>query len=311
MWPSRIITLTSETTELVFALGAGDRLVGVSGYSVRPPEAREKEKVAAFTSVKMDKIRALKPDLILGFSDLQKQIAHDLIAEGFNVFISNQRTLEEIGNTFLAIGRLIGCETKANELYRNFFKELDELSFRHCSPKGWRNPSGRISPRADEESRRDDVAISDLSAGKAGIASLAARNDSALRPKVYFEEWDEPMISGISWVSELIEKLGGQDVFREKSFGKVAKERYVTSEEVIAANPDLILASWCGKKVQPEKIRTRPGWDQISAVRENRIYEIKSSDILAPGLSILHGARQIAEILQREECGRTGRNKEE
>ena len=250
-WPSKIITLTAETTELVFALGAGDRLVGVSGYSVRPPEAREKEKVAAFTSIKMDKIRALKPDLILGFSDLQKDIARDLIAEGFNVFISNQRTLEEIGNTILAIGRFIGCEEKAKELAQNFFDELNQLG----------------------------------------------KERDGQRPRVYFEEWDEPMISGISWVSELIERLGGSDVFREKSAGKVARERYVTSEEVIRANPDIILASWCGKKVQPEKIRTRAGWDEITAVRENRIYEIKSTDILAPGLSILHGARQIATIL--------------
>ena len=254
MWPRKIICLTSEMTELVFALGAGDRIVGVSGYSVRPPAARQKEKVAAFTSIRLDKIRVLKPDLVLGFSDLQKDIARDLVAEGFHVFISNQRTLEEIGDVILAVGRLIGCEKKAKQIHKKFFQELDQLSLN--VKKG------------------------------------------AEKPRVYFEEWDEPMISGISWVSGLIERLGGIDIFRDKSSGKTASQRYVSSDEVIAANPDIILASWCGKKVRPEKIMARPGWDQIKAVHENRIYEIKSSDILAPGLSLLHGARQIAEIFR-------------
>ena len=211
VWPKRIACITAETTEIVFALGAGERIVGVSGYSVRPAEAREKEKVAAFTSIRMEKIRELKPDLIIGFSDLQKDIARDLVAEGFNVFITNQRTLEETGAAILAIGRLIGCEDKAIEIHEKFFSELDELS--GCLPFGSR------------------------------------------KPRVYFEEWDEPMISGISWVSELIERLGGEDVFKEKSIGKTASERRVKLEDVIAADPEIIIASWCGKKVQPDKIK--------------------------------------------------------
>jgi len=239
----------------VFALGAGDRIVGVSGYSVRPPEARQKEKVAAFTSVRMDKIRALNPDLILGFSDLQKDIARDLVAEGFNVFITNQRSLEETGDSFLAIGRLIGCEKQAVKIRTDFFREIDSL------------------------------------------ARKVVR--SGKRPRVYFEEWDKPMISGIRWVSELIERLGGTDVFREKSVGRTAKDRYVTEEEILAARPDIILASWCGKKVNFEFISRRMNFDKLPAVAAGRMYEIKSFDILAPGLSMLHGARQIASIFSR------------
>ncbi|MBI3312704.1 MAG: cobalamin-binding protein [Candidatus Omnitrophica bacterium] len=258
-WPKRIICLTAETTEIAFALGAGQRIVGVSGYSVRPPEARQKEKVAAFTSVRMDKIRALKPDLILGFSDLQKDILRDLVGEGYNVFVTNQRSLAEIGEAILAIGRLLGEEQKAVKICRDFYAELDTLALK----------------------------ASETTEGK--------------KPRVYFEEWDDPLISGISWVSELIERLGGEDVFKEKSSGKVARERTVSSEDVIRANPDRIIASWCGKKVQFEKIKSRAGWENIKAVHDNRLYEIKSADILQPGLSLLEGARQIAAILKGEE----------
>ena len=253
-WPRRMACITAETTEMVYALGAGDRVVGVSGYSVRPAEAREKPKVAAFTSVRMDKIRELKPDLILGFSDLQKDIARELVAEGYPVFISNQRSLEEVEDMILATGRLIGCAEAGEKLQQSFSEELQRLA----------------------DSCR-----------------------SSLRPKVYFEEWDQPLISGIRWVSELIEKFGGVDVFADKSLNKTAKHRVVRPEEVIAANPDILIASWCGKKVQFEKIRTREGWNQIRAVQNNRLYEIKSSDILAPGLSLLHGARRLAEIFEK------------
>lgn len=252
-WPRRIACITSETTEIVFALGAGERIIGVSGYAVRPPEARLKEKIAAFKSIRMDKVRELKPDLVLGFSDLQNDIARQLVEEGFNVFITNQRTLQQTADALLAIARLIGEEAKGREIYENFLGEID---------------------------------------------SLASQTTALLksRPRVYFEEWDDPMITGISWVHELIERLGGEDVFAHKSSGTVAKQRTVTSDEVMAADPDLIIASWCGKKVQFEKIRSRPGWEKIRAVRENRLYEIKSPDILAPGLSLIHGARQMAEI---------------
>ncbi len=252
-WPRRIACITAETTELAFALGAGDRVVGVSGYSVRPEEARQKPKVATFTSIRMDKIRELDPDLILGFSDLQKEIARELVAEGRNVFISNQRSLEDIGDMILATGRLIGCAEQGQRLYDEFSRELDRLAA-ECRG-GW-------------------------------------------RPKVYFEEWDDPMISGIRWVSELIERFGGKDIFREKSFHCTAKNRVVTSGEVLAADPDILVASWCGKKVQFEKIRSREGWGKMEAVKHQRLHEIKSSDILAPGLSLLHGARQMAAILK-------------
>ena len=258
-WPRRIVCLTAETTEILFALGAGDKIVGVSGYTVRPPEARLKEKVAAFTSVRMDKIQALKPDLIFAFSDLQKDIARDLTEAGYNVFITNQRSLEEVGDTILAVGRLIGLEEKAGELSEKFFSELRGLE-----------------KKASEFPRR---------------------------LRVYFEEWDEPLISGIRWVGELLRMLGGDDVFEELEEGKVARERRVTPEEVVRRNPEVILASWCGKKVQTEKIRSRPGWEQIEAVKRNQIYEIKSADILQPGLSLLLGARQIFDIFSHIHAG--------
>lgn len=254
-WPRRIICLTAETTEILFALGAGDRIVGVSGYTVRPPEARLKEKVAAFTSVRMDKIRILQPDLIFAFSDLQKDIVRDLTEEGFNVFVTNQRSLGEVGQVILAVGRLLGLEEKAEALCGNFDAALDGLE-----------------KKAQEFPRK---------------------------LRVYFEEWDEPLISGIRWVGELIRKLGGEDVFQELEKGKVARQRRVEPEEVVRRNPEVILASWCGKKVQIEKIRSRPDWNRIEAVQKNQIYEIKSRDILQPGLSLLHGARQIFDIFSR------------
>lgn len=251
-FPQRIACLTSETTELVYALGAGDRVVGVSGFSTRPAEAREKPKVSTFTTLNMEKIHELQPDLVLGFSDLQKDMARELIAEGYPVFISNQRSLEEIADTLVATGRLIGCTEEGEKLRKSF---LDE------------------------------------------IARLAALRQGKAKPRVYFEEWDDPLISGILWVSELIEKLGAQDIFSHRSLNKNAKDRNVKPEEVIAANPDILVASWCGKKVNFEKIREREGWREIAAVRENRLHEIKSSDILVPGLSLLHGARQLSQIL--------------
>ena len=251
-WPERVICLTAETTEILFALGVGEKIVGVSGYTVRPAEARLKEKVAAFTSIRLDKIRTLQPDLIFAFSDLQKDIVRELTGEGYNVFVTNQRSLQEVGETILAVGRLLGLETKSKELCTKFFTELEELQKK---------------------------------------ASAFSR-----RLRVYFEEWDEPLISGIRWVGELIRLLGGEDIFEELEEGKVARQRRVDPEEVIRRNPEVILASWCGKKVQVEKIRSRTGWVKIEAVKRNQIYEIKSADILQPGLSLLYGARQIFEI---------------
>lgn len=254
-WPRRIICLTAETTEILFALGAGDRIVGVSGYTVRPPEARLKEKVSAFTSARMDKIRALKPDLIFAFSDLQKDIVRDLTEEGYTLLVTNQRSLREVGETILAVGRLVGLEKKAEELSEKFYGELDELAERAVA-----------FPR---------------------------------RLRVYFEEWNDPLISGIRWAGELIRRLGGEDVFEELEEGTVARQRRVEPEEVVRRNPEVILASWCGKKVQIDAIRSRPGWERVEAVQKNQIYEIKSADILQPGLSLLHGARKIFEIFSQ------------
>src|SRR3989338_9352997 len=182
-WPERIICLTAETTEILYALGAGDRIVGVSGYTVRPPEARLKEKVAAFTSVRMDKIRALDPDLIFAFSDLQKDIVRDLTEEGYNVFVTNQRSLEEIGEVIISVGRLLGLEGKAEALSEKFYGELSQLQ------------------------------------------EKASKFPLRRRLRVYFEEWDGPLISGIQWVGELIRMLGGEDIFEELESGKVAPPR--------------------------------------------------------------------------------------
>ncbi len=256
-WPRRVACLTAETTELAFSLIDAERIVGVSGFALRPPEAKLKPKVAAFTTVQMDKIRELNPDLILGFSNLQKDIARDLIAEGFNVFIINPRKLEEIADSFLAVGRLLGEEDKASSMRDEFLREIETL----------------------------------------GAKTRKALN--GVKPRVYFEEWDEPLITGIGWVHDLIEILGAEDVFAEKSKGQSAKQRVVQPEEVIAANPDILLASWCGKKVIFDRIKTRPGWSQIKALQSGQLYEIKSSDILAPGPSLIHGAGKIAEIFTR------------
>lgn len=251
-FPKRIACLTAEAAEIVFRLGAADRVVGVSGFCVRPEGVREKPKISAFVSARMERIRELNPDLILGFSNLQKDIARDLVAEGYNVFITNQRTLEETIDAMLAIGRLIGCEAEAGKWREEFQCEIE---------------------------------------------TLAGGCRFGKKPRVYFEEWDEPLISGIQWVHELIEKLGGKNVFSGKN-SRFSGERTVTPEEVIRANPDIILASWCGKKVQIEKITVRAGWDQIEAVKHGHIYEIKSPDILAPGPSLVHGARKMAEIFK-------------
>ncbi len=253
-WPRRVACLTAETTELAYYLINPDRIVGVSGFASRPPEAREKNKVSTFTTLRLENLRAANPDLILGFSDLQKDMARELVGEGYNVFISNQRSLKEIEEFFYAAGRLLGAEKKAAEIAGAFFEELAirERETR-AALDGW-------------------------------------------EPKVYFEEWDEPLITGISWVSELISKMGGRDIFAGKSAGRLARDRYVSAEEIIEKDPDIIIASWCGKKVHFDKMLVRPGWEKISAVKNGRMFEIKSADILAPGPSLIRGARRISEI---------------
>ena len=240
--PRRIVCLTEETVETLYMLGEDARIVGVSGYAVRPPQVRrEKPRVSAFTSANIEKILALRPDLVLTFSDLQADIAAALIKAGIAVHAFNHRDVAGILAMIRTVGALVGCSARADQL-------------------------------ANELARR----ITDISSFR--------RSE---RPKVYFEEWDDPMISGIGWVSELIEIAGGIDVFAKLRNEQAAKDRIVSSDAVIAAAPDIILASWCGKKVVAEKIRARPGWDNIPAVKNNRIIEIKSPLILQPGPAAL------------------------
>jgi iron complex transport system substrate-binding protein len=256
--PERIVCLTEETVETLYLLGEQDRIVGISGYAVRPPEARrDKPRVSAFTSAKIDKILALKPDLVLTFSDLQAEIAAELIRRGFAVHAFNQRRVADI----LAMIRLLGAMVGAGERARLL--------------------ADRLAARLDE------------------VRQQAAKR--ATRPKVYFEEWDEPMIAGIGWVSELIEIAGGIDIFADRARQPAAKDRIVTAEAVIAARPDVILASWCGKKVAIAKIATRPGWSEIPAVAGGRIHEIRSSLILQPGPAALtDGLDAICAVLWRD-----------
>ncbi len=251
--PQRVVCLTAETTEIAFALGAGERVVGVSGYSVRPPEARRKPKVAAYTSARLDKILDLQPDLILAFSDLQADIVRDLVKAGLTVLVTNQRSLAETWDAIRLIGRVLGAPTEAEKLAADIQGEVERF----------RQEAGRL-PR---------------------------------RPRVFFEEWDDPLISGIRWVTELVEAAGGEDIFPEMQGAHRAPDRVVDPSEVVRRDPQVIVASWCGKKVNPDRIRTRPGWQAITAVRHGRIHEIKSPDILQPGPSLVRGLRQLAECI--------------
>jgi iron complex transport system substrate-binding protein len=241
--PSRIVCLTEETVETLYLLGEEERIVGVSGYAVRPPRVRkEKPRVSAFISADIPKILALEPDLVLCFSDLQATIAADLGRAGVAVHVFNQRDIAGILAMIRTLGALIGHAEKAAALADSLARRLDEV---------------------------------------------AAASRGLTRPKVYFEEWDEPLITGIGWVSELIEIAGGEDVFPHLRKEKSAKDRIVTPQAVVEAAPDVILASWCGKKVVADKIRSRPGFDRIPAVLNDRIVEIKSALILQPGPAAL------------------------
>ncbi|MEM8839986.1 MAG: cobalamin-binding protein [Pseudomonadota bacterium] len=241
--PERIVCLTEETVETLYLLGEEDRIVGVSGYAVRPARVRkEKPRVSAFTSADIPKILALEPDLVLTFSDLQADIAAELIRKGVTVIAYNQRDISSILAMIRHLGATIGQAKRAADLAGSYEARLE-----------------RIAANAPQSSR----------------------------PKVYFEEWDEPMISGIKWVSELIEIAGGEEAFPSHAKEAAATNRIVTSDQVIAAKPDVIIASWCGKKVRPEKIAARPGWDVIPAVQSARITEIKSPLILQPGPAAL------------------------
>jgi iron complex transport system substrate-binding protein len=254
-YPERIVCLTEETTETLYLLGEERRIVGISGYTVRPPRARrEKPRVSAFLSAKTDKILELKPDLVLGFSDLQADISKDLVRAGLNVVIFNQRSVGEILNMILVLSSLVGQSEKGSALVKRLEDNILEIQ------------------KATKAFKR--------------------------RPRVYFEEWDEPMISGIRWVSELIEIAGGEDVFKDRSFSLLASGRIVQSDEVARRDPEVILGSWCGKKFRPERVAARPGWDSVSAVKSGQLHEIKSADILQPGPAALtDGVRRIHGLL--------------
>jgi iron complex transport system substrate-binding protein len=253
-YPERIVCLTEETTETLYLLGQGDRVVGVSGYTVRPPEARQKPKVSAFINAKFDKIEALKPDLVLAFSDLQADLVSELVRRGLSVVVFNQRTIAGILQMIRMLGGLVGCQCEAEQLADRLAADLD------C------------------------------------VREAGARLPQRLR--VFFEEWDEPLISGIHWVEELVEIAGGAPIYPELAPAALARDRIVDPADVARRDPQVIFASWCGKKVKKATIQNRPGWDRVSAVRDDRIYEIKSTYILQPGpASLTEGVQQMHAIL--------------
>ena len=256
-YPERIVCLTEETTETLYLLGEERRIVGISGYTVRPPRARrEKPRVSAFLSAKNEAIVALRPDLVLGFSDLQADIARDLAKAGLNVVLFNQRSVDEILSMVLMLASMIGATARGEQLVR------------------------------------------ELETSLAAIRGAAARLPR--RPKVYFEEWDEPMISGIRWVSELVTLAGGEDIFAERSHSQAATGRIVPPDEVLKRKPEIMIASWCGKKFRPERVAARAGWQSVPAVRDGELHEIKSAEILQPGPAALtDGVRRIQAIISR------------
>ena len=257
MGPRRIVCLTEEPTETLYALGEQDRIVGISGFTVRPPQARrEKPKVSAFTSAKIGEILALEPDLAIGFSDIQSEIAAELIKQGVEVWIANHRSVEGILDYIRRLGALVGAGGKADAYARGIEDGL----------------------RAIERA----------------AATLPRR------PRVYFEEWDEPIITGIRWVAEIVRIAGGDDVFPERSIEPLARQRILANgDEVVRRAPDIILGSWCGKRFRPERVAARPGWDTIPAVRDGELHEIKSPLILQPGPAALtDGVNAIAAIIQ-------------
>jgi len=255
--PQRIVCLTEEPTEVLYALGEQHRIVGISGFTVRPARARkEKPKVSAFTSAKIGEILKLAPDFVVGFSDIQADIAAELIRRGVEVWISNHRSIEGILDYIGRLGALVGA-----------------------------------APRAA-------AYVAELRRGLDGAAEEAARLPR--RPKVYFEEWDSPQISGIRWVSELVQLAGGDDIYPERAAMPRARERIIADPADVAARaPDIIIGSWCGKKFRPEQVAARPGWDRIPAVREGQLHEIKSPLILQPGPAALtDGLAALREIVR-------------
>jgi iron complex transport system substrate-binding protein len=256
--PQRIVCLTEETTEWLYLLGEERRIVGISGYTVRPRRARqEKPRVSAFLDGRIDRIVALQPDLVIGFSDMQAALADKLVRAGLEVWITNQRSVAQIFSTLRRVAALVGADDRA---------------------EAW---------------------IAHTQARHAAIAAAAARWPR--RPRVYFEEWDEPMISAIQWVSELLQLAGGDDIFPELAVQSLGRDRVIADPLAPAQRaPDLIVGSWCGKKFRPERVAARPGWAEVPAVRHGRLHEIKSCDILQPGPAALtDGLDQLHAL-----CGR-------
>jgi iron complex transport system substrate-binding protein len=256
-YPRRIVCLTEETTETLYLLGEQHRIVGISGYTVRPPEARyEKPRVSAFWNAKTDRILALEPDLVLGFSDMQAEIADQLIRAGLQVHVFNQRSVAGILRMIRLLGSMVGADTKAAALVQRLQQGLND------------------------------------------IAASAARLPR--RPRVYFEEWMDPLISGIGWVSELVGIAGGDDIFPELAAQPGGKGRIVHDPmEVVRRAPDIVMGSWCGRKFRPEQVAARPGWAQVPAVRDGQLHELKSAEILQPGpASLTDGVRRLHEIVR-------------
>ena len=254
--PQRIVCLTEETTEWLYLLGQEARIVGISGYTVRPRRARdEKPKVSAFLNAKIDKILALRPDCVFGFSDLQADIAAELIRKGVQVTVFNQRSVEEIFAMLYQVGAMVGQAQRAVALMEGMRERLSSIE-----------RAARALPR---------------------------------RPRVFFEEWDEPHISAIRWVSELVAIAGGDDCFPELASHPMGKDRIIADgAEIARRNPDIVIGSWCGKKFRPEKVAARPGWESVAAVKTGQLFEIKSADILQPGPAALtDGVEQLHRII--------------
>jgi iron complex transport system substrate-binding protein len=256
-YPERIICLTEEGTEILYAIGQENRLVGISGFTRRPKRARkEKPIVSTFIDAKFEEILELKPDLVMGYSDMQRDIAAELIKHGVNVFIYNHRSINETLSMILQFCSLIGCDKEGKELVENY--------------------------RSNLKSAQDFA------------------QKFPYKPKVFFEEWDEPLISSIEWVSELIEICGGELCFPELAKESLGKDRILSPDLVIERNPDIIIGSWCGKIFKPEKVKIRQGWDQIKAVQTDQLYEIKSEIILQPGPAALtDGIKEIQKIFEK------------
>jgi iron complex transport system substrate-binding protein len=244
--------LSAESADWLWRIGAWNRVVGVTAFFDQPPELSKKPRVSGFSTGRLDEITALNPDLVITFSDVQAQLAAELIKRGLPVLSTNQRTLAEIEATLALLGRVVDRESEAERLLAEFCQRL------------------------------------------------APVERSTTRPRVYFEEWNDPFISGIAWVSELIERAGGEDIFSELRTRRAAPERVVSSEQICRADPEIIFASWCGKPVEASAILARPGWTELTAVRAGCIYEISGKDILQPGFRLVHGYERLKEVIGLE-----------